>query len=177
MNIQHVYQTTIKFAAQKHLKQTIPNSELPYLVHLSNVAMEILFAAQHTPNFNLHLALPIALLHDVLEDTQTTFEELHIAFGLDIANGVKALTKSKTDSKQEAMQNSLNNIKQQSKEVWSVKLADRITNLQVPPSHWNKEKINTYHTQAIQILTELKGGNTYLENRLALQITAYKQYL
>jgi guanosine-3',5'-bis(diphosphate) 3'-pyrophosphohydrolase len=177
MDIQHIYQTTITFAAQKHNGQTIPNTNLPYLLHLSNVAMEIIFAAQHTPHFNVQLALPVALLHDTLEDTNTTEQELTQHFGQDISNAVKALTKSKTDSKEEAMQNSLNKIKQLSKEVWSVKLADRITNLQAPPSNWNKEKIGKYYLQAIEILTQLKGANHYLETRLATQIELYQQYL
>lgn len=44
MSVQTIYQETIKFAAQKHANQTIPGSQLPYIVHLSNVAMEIFTA-------------------------------------------------------------------------------------------------------------------------------------
>ena len=48
MDIQTLYQQTIKSATLKHLKQnqTIPGTDLPYVVHLSNVAMEILIAVQ-----------------------------------------------------------------------------------------------------------------------------------
>lgn len=78
METQSLYQQTIKFATLKHLekRQTIPGTSLPYVVHLSNVAMEILIASQNSFNFNLNFAIQIALLHDTLEDTSTTFEEL-----------------------------------------------------------------------------------------------------
>jgi (p)ppGpp synthase/HD superfamily hydrolase len=42
-NIQTIYQKTIDFAAEKHGKQKMPNG-LPYIVHLSNVAMEVFMA-------------------------------------------------------------------------------------------------------------------------------------
>jgi (p)ppGpp synthase/HD superfamily hydrolase len=45
-NIQTLYRQAIKFAAERHGDQKIPGSEIPYVVHLSNVCMEILFAAQ-----------------------------------------------------------------------------------------------------------------------------------
>jgi (p)ppGpp synthase/HD superfamily hydrolase len=87
MNIQDTYQTTILFAATKHQQnnQTIPGTNLPYLLHLSNVAMEILMAGQHTPAFDTRFAVQVALLHDVLEDTDTTFDELTNNFDQHIA--------------------------------------------------------------------------------------------
>ncbi|WP_294322593.1 hypothetical protein [uncultured Chryseobacterium sp.] len=78
MSLQDIYQNTIQFAAQKHteINQTIPGTNLPYVVHLSNVAMEILVAAGQSESFNIGFAIQVALLHDVLEDTGATFEEL-----------------------------------------------------------------------------------------------------
>jgi (p)ppGpp synthase/HD superfamily hydrolase len=67
---------------------------MPYVVHLSNVAMEILIASQNTTNFNLSSAIQIALLHDTLEDTSATYEELEDEFGKEVAKGVQALTKN-----------------------------------------------------------------------------------
>jgi guanosine-3',5'-bis(diphosphate) 3'-pyrophosphohydrolase len=92
-SIQSGYQKAILFAAQKHeeQKQTIPGTNIPYVVHLSNVAMEILMAAPHTPDFNLNFAVQVALLHDTLEDTNTDFEELSNVFGLDVAEAVAEL--------------------------------------------------------------------------------------
>lgn len=178
-DVQSCYQQAIKFAAAKHVaeNQTIPGTNLPYVVHLSNVAMEILIAAQYTPVFDTALAIPLALLHDVLEDTPTTKEELAAVFSPAIADGVAALTKNDSLPKEEKMLDSLARIKEQPKEVWAVKLADRITNLQAPPAHWSKEKIAAYEQEAITILEQLKDGNAYLEKRLQEKITGYKKYI
>ncbi|WP_428663982.1 HD domain-containing protein [Runella sp.] len=179
MQTQSLYQKAIKFAALKHLEQDqiVPGSELPYVVHLSNVAMEILLAAQHSANFDLDYAVQVALLHDTLEDTSTTIEELITEFGPMIAEGVLALTKNEALPKPERMPDSLRRIKQLQAETWAVKLADRITNLQTPPSHWDTAKKIEYRNEAVIILEELKGGNTFLEERLRLKITEYEKYI
>ncbi|GAB3499365.1 HD domain-containing protein [Spirosoma knui] len=176
MNIQKIYQETIKFAGLKHaeVNQLIPGTNLPYVIHLSNVAMEVLIAYQHSDEkFDLSFAIQLALLHDSLEDTHTTFEELEQLFGLNVANGVSALTKNKMLPKSEKMQDSLDRIKQFPKEVWIVKLADRITNLQTPPQHWDTSKVENYKKEAIAIHIQLKGANYYLEKRLEDQIQSY----
>ncbi|MBK9732378.1 MAG: bifunctional (p)ppGpp synthetase/guanosine-3',5'-bis(diphosphate) 3'-pyrophosphohydrolase [Chitinophagaceae bacterium] len=178
IELQTKYQKTIKFAAKKHadINQLIPGTNLPYVVHLSNVAMEILIAAQKTEKFDSEFAIQVALLHDILEDTETTFDEIANEFGKEIAQAVLALTKSSKITKEDRMNDSLNRIKELPKEVWAVKLADRITNLQVPPEHWSIEKITEYQKQAIQIYNSLKGGNEYLENRLLEKISDYLKY-
>lgn len=179
MDVQTAYQKTIIFATIKHLEnnQTITDSNLPYVIHLSNVAMEILIASNHTDNFDLNFAVQVALLHDTLEDTNTTFEELEREFGLEIAKGVSALTKNSNLPKEEKMLDSLDRILKLRKEVWAIKLADRITNLQKPPKTWDNLKRRNYKTEAAIILEKLKGGNTYLENRLRTKIEEYEEYL
>jgi guanosine-3',5'-bis(diphosphate) 3'-pyrophosphohydrolase len=172
-NIQTLYQQAIRFAAERHGDQEIPGSGIPYAVHLSNVCMEILFAARATDSFDLPLAVQVALLHDVLEDTPAREDELANRFGQQVASGVKALTKDETLPKEERMSDSLRRIKQRPKEIWAVKLADRITNLQPPPPHWTQEKINQYHEEAQIIYNELKDGNAYLAERLKSEISKY----
>jgi guanosine-3',5'-bis(diphosphate) 3'-pyrophosphohydrolase len=175
---QDTYQKAILFATAKHhnIGQTIPGTNLPYLVHLSNVTMEIIFASQFSSDFDTSFAIQLALLHDTLEDTGTTFEELSSVFSLRVAEGVLALSKNKFLPKEDQLADSIQRILLQPKEVWSVKLADRITNLQQPPSHWTPAKISNYHIEAKYILDSLKGGNQYLEDRLAAKITEYKSY-
>ena len=177
-NLQTKYQNAIKFAAKKHadINQLIPGNNLPYVVHLSNVAMEIMTAAHHTENFDAEFAVQVALLHDILEDTSTTFEELSNEFGIEIAKAVAALSKNSEISKENRMMDSISRIKELPKEVWSVKMADRITNLQAPPKTWSSEKIVKYHTQAKIISHSLQGGNQYLENRLEQKIIEYQKY-
>ena len=48
MDIQTLYQKTILFAAEKHKTQKVPGTDLTYIVHLSDVAMEILIASKTT---------------------------------------------------------------------------------------------------------------------------------
>lgn len=177
MSIQDIYQHTIKFAAQLHAdkNQTIPGTNLPYVVHLSNVAMEILIASEKSKNFDAEFAIQLALLHDTLEDTDVTFEQIENELGKKVAEGVLALTKNFDLEKSEQMMDSLTRIKQQPKEVWAVKLADRITNLQTPPHFWKEEKIKKYKEEAQIILEELCDGNEYLENRLKEKIETYNQ--
>ena len=51
-NIQTIYPKTIAFAAEYHGQQKMPNG-LPYIVHLSNVAMEVFMAHFKKPGLNL----------------------------------------------------------------------------------------------------------------------------
>jgi len=178
MEVQSQYQKAIIFATSKHMEkeQKVPGTDLPYVVHLSNVAMEIMIAASNSENFDLDFAIQVALLHDILEDTSTKIEELEIKFGADIAKAVSALTKNSNLPKDEQMQDSLSRIKVLQPEVWAVKLADRITNLQSPPSYWNNQKKINYQNEARIILEELKAGNEFLAMRLETKIAEYKKY-
>ncbi len=175
MEAQTLYQVAIKYAASKHLEkeQKVPGTNHPYVVHLSNVAMEILIASAHTHNFNLGFAVQVALLHDTMEDTSATLGELTNMFGDEVASAVSALTKNKSLPKEQQMQDSLQRVKKMQKEVWAVKLADRITNLQPPPPHWSQEKVNKYRDEARTIHNELKDGNDFLASRLNACIEGY----
>ncbi len=178
MSIQNLYQETIIFATTKHMErdQKVPGTDLPYIVHLSNVAMEIMIAASNSDNFNLSFAVQVALLHDIIEDTSMKIEELEIRFGVDIAKAVLALTKNIELSNDKQMQDSLTRIKKLQPEVWAVKLADRIANLQTPPPYWDIQKMVNYQSEAKIILMELKEGNKYLANRLEKVIEEYAKY-
>lgn len=176
--IQELYQKAIRFAGEKHSEQKMPGSNANYLQHISNVAMEILVAYSYSRDFDIHLAIQMAILHDVIEDTNATYDELRERFGQSVANGVLALTKKEgLLSKREQMQDSLKRINELQPEVGMVKLADRITNLQQPPHYWDKEKIAAYREEAKFIVKELTEKNDYLHNRLLLKIEAYSETL
>jgi (p)ppGpp synthase/HD superfamily hydrolase len=168
-----------KFACVAHHRQFIPSSQLPYINHLSNVAMECMcaIARNEVTIDNPNLLIQSALLHDVIEDTDTSYEDLNNLFGVEVADGVLALTKNKSLSKTEQLKDSLERIKKQPTEVWMVKLSDRITNLQAPPKHWQQNKIITYRNEAILILEELGEANFYLGQRLKDKIDQYQQYI
>lgn len=161
------------FAARAHRAQKLPGHDLPYIVHLGAVSMEILVAHQLLAFARPALAVQCALLHDTLEDTQTQEVELTSRFGVDVAAGVRALTKDASLAKSAAMADSLRRIRNQPAEVWAVKLADRITNLAPPPSHWTDEKIAAYRDEARVILDVLGEAHAPLANRLATRIAEY----
>ena len=175
-DIQTLYQKAIRFAGEKHASQKMPASEANYLVHLANVAMEVMIAAEHLAEFDVKFAVQVALLHDVLEDTDLSYSELQRAFSDDIAEAVRALSKDESLPADQQIPDSLRRIKKFRKEVWAVKLSDRISNMQEPPKSWSVEKTKKYHQVAKLILKELDGGNSYLEQRLKTKIDNYKQY-
>lgn len=93
------------------------------------------------------------MLHDVIEDTETSYDDLEKQFGTDVALGVLALTKDiNLPSKEEQMIDTLDRIRKQPVEIRMVKMADRITNLQPPPHYWSGEKIQNYRKEARLIL-------------------------
>lgn len=102
-------------------------------------------------------------------------------FGLVVAEGVQVLTKDKSvgydlpkqKRKERQMADSLERVRQQAREIWMVKMADRITNLQPPPKHWTQEKISRYREEACQIHWALKDASPYLAARLKEKIGHY----
>jgi len=173
---QELYQEAIKYAGEKHSEQKVMGTNSNYLLHISNVAMEVLMAYNFDKTFDIDFAIQTAILHDTIEDTSADFEEIKNKFGEQIANAVNALTKEKKlPSKQEKMIDSLTRINKLQKEVGLVKVADRITNLQNPPSHWSIDKIIKYCEEAKLISNTLNGKNDYLNKRLDSKIAEYEQ--
>lgn len=175
---QDKYQQAWNFSSEIHNGQTLPASDIPYINHLGLVAMEATATVAHEAIDNPNLLVLCALLHDAIEDTDATYEDIESRFGRDIADGVLALTKNtQLPSKPEQMKDSLRRITLQPKEVWMVKLCDRITNLQSPPSYWSKAKIAAYQSEARLILEALGEASPFLAQRLAAKISNYERYL
>ena len=171
---QDKYIEALKYTAKAHNGQTVPGSDLPYVVHVTMVAMEVVSALVHEDGLDGDLAIQCALLHDVIEDAGISYEKLAAKFGTEVAEGVLALSKNNIlKSKNEKMADSLARIKKQPKEIWMVKLADRITNLQPPPAHWDAEKIARYREEGELVLDELGNACAYLAERLKLKIRKY----
>jgi len=179
---QDIYIKAYRFAAEAHNGQLFPGTQLPYIMHVSFVAVEVIAALGVHSGLNGNLAVQCALLHDTLEDTKATYNELSEEFGAKVAKGVKALTKDlsigvniseKWRRKKLQMDDSLKRIRKQRNEIWMVKLADRITNLQPPPSHWDQEKILRYKQEAKLIYDNLKDADKFLADRLKQKIGNY----
>ncbi len=171
---QDKYILAYRFAADAHNNQKFPGTEWPYIVHISMVCMEVLGALAEEPTTDGDLAVQCALLHDTLEDTDTTYESLKEWFGESVADGVRALTKDPSLPREERMEDSLRRISQQPSEVGMVKLADRITNLQPPPDDWTDAKKRSYLDQAREIHNALQHTSPYLSRRLTEKMTSYE---
>ena len=168
-----------RYASFAHNGQKVPGSDIPYIHHIGLVAMEAMSAAARDGHVeNPDLLVLCALLHDTLEDTDSTYEEIEKKFGSEVAEGVMALTKNDDlPSKSAKMEDSLERIMAQPREVRMVKLADRITNLQPPPKHWSGKKIESYRNEARLILKKLGPANRYLAERLKRKIDEYGKFL
>jgi len=91
--------------------------------------METMAAIAYSNTINTpDLLVLCAPLHDTIEDTPCTHDEITKEFGAEVTNGVLALSKNKNlPSKDEQMRDSIDRIKKQPQEIWMVKLTDRIT--------------------------------------------------
>ncbi len=169
-----------KWASRYHATQTYaapdPTRNEPYLAHIAAVTFEIMAALNVEPFEKPLLAIQCAILHDLVEDTSVTPEMLEAEFGVEVALGVSALTKNESLVKTQQMADSLMRIQQQPKEVWIVKLADRINNLDPPPHHWDDAKKRAYQEEAVQIYESLKSASPYLSVRLLEKIQAYQHF-
>lgn len=172
---QDKYIKALRYASEAHNGQKFPGTDLPYLLHISLVSMEVMTAISIDQNKrDGDLAIQCALLHDVIEDAGKSYDEIKTLFGKDVADGVDALSKRKSfETKAESMADSLSRIKEQPKEIWMVKMADRISNLLPPPPDWSDDKISSYKAEAIEIYDALKEGSDYLANRLKQKIERY----
>ena len=169
------YKRALDFAARAHAKQTMQGSDLPYVVHLTKVAAEVMRACAEQPGLDATLAVSCALLHDSVEDAGVTKEQLVVTFGQSVADGVDALTKRESVPKADRMRDSLERIAAQPKEIAMVKLADRITNLEPAPAHWSPQKRDAYREEAKQIAAALRGRSKWLDERLEKKIAEYER--
>ena len=80
------FEKALVYATRKHDGQTVKTTGAPYILHPLQVAG---IALEHGADETQAVA---ALLHDVLEDTPTTYEELEAEFGTRVADIVRALS-------------------------------------------------------------------------------------
>lgn len=174
---QDKYNIALNFAATAHGAQKVPGTPYSYVVHITEVAQEVMAAVFDADKtgvvLDADLAIQCALMHDVIEDTQVTYDEIARYFGEKVAAGVLALSKDAGLPKDRQLRDSLERIRQQPREVWMVKMADRIVNLQPAPSYWTVAKKELYREDARIILTELKEADLFLAERLRSKIDQY----
>jgi (p)ppGpp synthase/HD superfamily hydrolase len=171
---QEKYLSAFHFAAQAHRGQKYPDTGLPYLMHITFVAMETIAALEVEPCKDPDLAVQCALLHDVVEDTKVSKGKVKQVFGEEVADGVLLLTKNKKiKNKEKRFSEHIAQLLDAPQVIKMVKLADRISNLQAPPFHWDNEKIADYLEKSRIIQKKLGGASPYLNKRLKDKITNY----
>ena len=154
----------LAFAAHKHKDQRRRDVEAsPYINHPITLA-DILCNEAHVTDNEVICA---ALLHDTVEDTDTTPEELEREFGPAIRDIVMDVTDDKGLPKAERKQRQIEHAAHISDKAKLVKLADKISNLRdmavCPPSGWPLERRQEYFDWARAVIDRLRGVHPPLE--------------
>jgi GTP diphosphokinase / guanosine-3',5'-bis(diphosphate) 3'-diphosphatase len=154
------------FAASKHRDQKRKGvEESPYINHPITVA-KVLW---HEGGVRDPVIIAAALLHDTIEDTQTTPEELSGAFGASVAAVVEEVTDVKWLSKRSRKVLQLARAGRASTRAKQIKLADKICNLRdilaSPPKDWSIERKRQYFDWAKRVIDQVRGTNPKLERR------------
>ena len=157
--------TALDFAANKHRNQRRKNADAsPYINHPISLA-NILCNEADVTDMNVICA---ALLHDTVEDTETTKEELVLEFGQNICDIVMEVTDDKTiKDKYKRKQLQVEHAAHISTSAKLVKLADKISNLRDvaddPPADWGLERRREYFDWAKKVIDQLRGVHPKLE--------------
>ncbi|MBI3186752.1 MAG: bifunctional (p)ppGpp synthetase/guanosine-3',5'-bis(diphosphate) 3'-pyrophosphohydrolase [Gammaproteobacteria bacterium] len=154
----------LSFAAHKHRDQRRKDVDAsPYINHPISLA-SILINEGGVTDVNVICA---ALLHDTIEDTDTTPEELEQAFGFAIKTIVMEVTDDKLLPKVDRKRLQIEHAAHVSPQAKLVKLADKTSNLRDvavnPPENWSLQRRQEYFDWAKQVIDQLRGVHPQLE--------------
>lgn len=175
-----------KFAFQKHKGQYRKSSDIHYITHCVEAA-EIADSLANQLKLSEHeadLVVAAALLHDTVEDTDTTFEELREFFEEDLVNLVKTQTEDKSKTWQERKDATITFLKENKDPLPEiVTLSDKLSNLKsinkdfdlLGNKVWNKfnspkEKQEWYYTSIINSMKFVLDTEEYLDYRENLSV-------
>jgi len=155
----------ISFAAKKHKTQKRKGGdEEPYINH----PLEVLSLLTNIGNVEDYDTLIAAVLHDTIEDTQTTKEEITELFGSDVCKMVLELTDDKSLPKVERKQLQIKHAPRLSYGAKQIKLCDKISNIrdvtENPPHDWSNERQIEYVEWGEKVVAGLRGANENLES-------------
>jgi guanosine-3',5'-bis(diphosphate) 3'-pyrophosphohydrolase len=154
----------LAFAARKHKGQRRKDADAsPYVNHVIDVA-RILASEGGVTDETL---LTAAVLHDTVEDTETTFDEIALYFGPTVADLVREMTDDKSLPKAERKRLQIVHAPQCSPGAKQLKIADKIANIReiihTPPAGWLGERKLEYLTWAEQGVAGCRRVNAGLE--------------
>ncbi len=155
------YWKALSYAFLKYGKLTRKLADIPYVVH--PVRITSILRAAGLSEFTHEDTMIAALFHDLVEDTDTTLEEIRNQFGSKVASIVEEVSKPEQGDKDEW----LRSFKYASKEAKIVKMADRIDNLMdMDISSWSNEKKKSYAEQGKIILKNCGNAHAKLAREL-----------
>lgn len=163
MSIAKIIQAA-SFATIRHRNQKRKNSiKSPYIEHPMQVA-EILTQIGLVEDADVIIG---ALLHDTVEDTGTTIEEIAIRFGVRVASLVAELSDDKSLPKPVRKQLQIDNSKHKSLGAKQIGICDKICNIRdlaySPPTDWSVERMREYIDWSDKVVEGYKGCNAALE--------------
>ncbi len=151
------------FAAERHRDQRRKGKDAsPYINHPLALASLLAERGERDPTL-----LMAALLHDTVEDTATTFEDIERSFGMEVADIVREVTDDKTKPKAERKRLQIEHAARLSRRAMLVKLADKICNLRdvvvSPPADWSLHRKREYFDWAKAVVDRMRGVHPDLE--------------
>jgi guanosine-3',5'-bis(diphosphate) 3'-pyrophosphohydrolase len=154
----------LDFAARKHRDQRRKGSEAPpYINHPIAVARVLAEVGGVTDA----ITLAGALLHDTVEDTETTPGEIEAEFGAEVRRLVSEVTDDKSLPRAERKRLQVERTPVASERAKLVKLGDKICNLidlvQAPPVGWTRERQKDYLDWTVQVVAGCRGLNPALD--------------
>jgi len=154
----------LDFAARKHAHQRRKGMKAePYVNHLTEVAL-LLAEASGGSDPALVMA---GLLHDTIEDTETTLEEIQSAFGADVAALVAEVTDDTSLPREERKRRQVLSASTRSARARMIKLADKTANLhsihESPPVGWSGRRKREYVAWAREVAAACGPTNERLE--------------
>lgn len=147
-----IYRPDIMYMMRKHANQT-RNDGSPYWLHPLKVASILAsLDTDDSDSFATPTLIRGALFHDLLEDTDTTFEELKSLYGEQVADLVQELTNNCTGV--EKHPNLLKHAKTYSPSAKMIKLCDRWCNVHdsVFRSNWDVQKTKKYAKEGLELI-------------------------
>lgn len=164
MDAAGVFIKAVAFAAVKHRDQRRKDADAsPYINHPIALA-HVLANEGGIQDLSVLCA---AILHDTIEDTETTADELEGLFGSKVTSIVLEVTDDKSLEKHVRKQRQIEHASHISHEAKLVKLADKICNLRdilaSPPADWSAERKQTYFDWSAQVITGMRGTHAGLE--------------
>jgi len=168
----------IYFSAQKHRHQTRKDTAAsPFINHPIEVANLLWTIGEICDT----IAITAAILHDTIEDTDTTCEELRVNFGNEVLELVLEVSDDKNLPKRERKRKQIVHSPNLSKSAKLIKLADKISNVHdiafAPPDHWSLQRRIEYLQWAEAVVAGLRGINGNLEKRFDETLVSARQKL